>query len=340
MNKSPKISVVLPVYNAEAFIKEAIDSILNQTYADFELIIIDDGSQDNSVEIIKSFVDSRIELIIKDDNSGLIDSLNLGINRAKGEYVARMDADDIAEPNRFLEQVKFLDKNPDVGIVGASVLIFGNREAIKKYPTTYKGCLNELLFHPCFCHPIVLIRKDVFSRFNLRYEEMGYLAEDYLLWIRLAKLTKFHNLKEVLLKYRVNDDSVSVSKSKEQALVIRELQILALRTITGIDLEQKQKMIYSSLLNPFIKIEVKWKDYNELISNIKNSQINDEVKLILLKKMYSNIMNLAFFNTENGVSILKDFNFFIEENNIEISSLNKIKFYMKAFLGLKVRNKN
>lgn len=117
----------MPVYNAQEYIREAIDSILNQTFSDFEFIIINDGSTDNSVEIIKNYNDPRIVLVDNTENKGLVSVLNQGLQLAQGEYIARMDADDISLPNRFMEQVNYLDKHPQVGILGAWFHIFGDK---------------------------------------------------------------------------------------------------------------------------------------------------------------------------------------------------------------------
>ena len=199
---TPKISVVMPVYNAERFLSEAIESILNQTFKDFELIIINDGSTDNSLEIIKKYKaqDERIVLISR-ENRGLVYSLNEGIEKAEGKYIARMDADDISLENRFSKQFEVLEDNTDIDIVGCDYqLIDKNSNVVGKtiVPKTEKDILLTLCYSVPFAHPSVMIRKSIFQYH--KYEESP--AEDYLLWSRVYKKNNFFNIGKPLLKYR------------------------------------------------------------------------------------------------------------------------------------------
>jgi glycosyltransferase involved in cell wall biosynthesis len=196
------ISVLLPVYNGEPHLREAIESILNQTYTDFELLIINDGSSDKSETTILSFDDSRIEYIENNENIGLIATLNKGLKLAKGKFIARMDHDDISLPNRFTEQVKFLEDNPDIGICGTWAEEFGLESKIVKPPVCHHEIVASLLFQNPLYHPSTMLRKSELSQYNLSYTE-GYIqAEDYKLWIDAATHTKLYNLPQVLLRYR------------------------------------------------------------------------------------------------------------------------------------------
>jgi glycosyltransferase involved in cell wall biosynthesis len=212
MNENPMISVVMSVYNAEKYLDEAIKSILSQTYRDFEFIIINDGSTDKSLEIIKKYQDQdeRIVLISR-ENKGLIASLNEGIEKARGKYIARMDADDISLPTRFEEQVEFLDKNQDIGVCGTWVEVFGEN----RKPTIWKMPINEdelkvrLLFSVTFAHPSVMIRKELIGNHNLQYKKEYKHAEDYKFWVDFSKYTKFANIPKMLFRYRYLETSVS-----------------------------------------------------------------------------------------------------------------------------------
>lgn len=217
MNKSPKISVILPVYNCELYIKETIDSVLNQTFSDFELLIIDDCSTDKTVSVIKECLDERICLIEKETNSGLINSLNFGVSIAKGEYIARMDGDDICLPERFAKQVAFLDKNPAIIMCGTAIKFIGSSSGNLFYPPTHeevKICLFS--FSPTFAHPTVMGKKIFFknNNYDIAYEH----AEDYELWTRLVQEGETANLNEILLEYRVHPNQVSVTKKNIQDL--------------------------------------------------------------------------------------------------------------------------
>ena len=216
MPNNPKISVLLPVYNSELYIKEAIDSILNQTFSDFELLVIDDASTNTSVEIIQSYTDSRIQLIVKSQNSGYTNSLNHGLTIAKGEYIARMDSDDISMPTRFEKQIAFLDNNTDYVLCGANFSILESNE-VKILPENHDDIQMQFIANCCIAHPVVMLRKSVFLENKIQYNAEKEPAEDYDLWVRLLQYGKLHNIQEVLLRYRVHNMQTSNLKATKQA---------------------------------------------------------------------------------------------------------------------------
>jgi glycosyltransferase involved in cell wall biosynthesis len=209
---NPKVSVLMPVYNGEAYLNDAIESILTQTYKDFEFLIINDGSTDASDKIIRSYNDQRIVYIYHKTNRGVSHSLNTGLARAKGKYVSRMDCDDISMPDRVEQQVRFLEKNPDYGLVGC---LFGliDRNSILYDIGGIKLFGNEelklaLLFGNVFCHGEVTFRKNILTKHRLSYSPK-YICEDYDLWIEMSKFTNFKIIPSMLYKYRVHDKSIS-----------------------------------------------------------------------------------------------------------------------------------
>jgi len=212
----PKISVIMPVYNAENFLRESIESILNQTFKDFEFLIINDGSTDSSADIIRSYTDSRINFIDNKDNLFYMKRLNEALEVATGEYIARMDSDDISLPERFQKQVEFLDANPEVGIVGGFWQMFGAVDRLITVPEKHENIYPFSVFHSPFGHPAVMFRKSMFDANNLRYREDYPYAEDYELWTRALKLFKGANLQEVLLNYRVHSGGVTSARSGVQ----------------------------------------------------------------------------------------------------------------------------
>lgn len=216
MKKAPKISVLMPAYNSEAYIAEAIESILNQTFSDFEFLIINDGSTDKTADIVAQYakVDKRIKFIDNKKNQGLIAVLNQGLDLARGEYIARMDSDDISMPERFEKQISYMDANPDVGMVGTAGQNFGADNTVNYSPEIVD--VVELLRGVGFYHPSVMIRKSVLDEHNLRYDKDFYLVEDHELWTRMLKVTKLRNIPDVLLRYRVHSNSVSVTNSRLQ----------------------------------------------------------------------------------------------------------------------------
>ncbi len=215
--KTPLVSVIMPVYNAEKYLREAIESILNQTFTDFEFLIFNDGSTDSSLEIINSYKDERIILAYNDKNTGYVQHLNEGIKRAKGKYIARMDADDIALPKRFEKQVAFLEKNPVYILCGSRIRCFGEVEEQVTLPIEDEEIRLKMLYITPFAHPSVMIRKSVLVDNALLYDDSVMPAEDHDLWVRLSQFGKLHNLQENLLLYRTHKQNISnQSRSKEQ----------------------------------------------------------------------------------------------------------------------------
>jgi glycosyltransferase involved in cell wall biosynthesis len=207
----PKLSVILPVYNGQQYLSEAIQSVLSQSFTDFELIIINDGSTDGSGEIINSFCDARIRYI-EQSNKGLAATLNRGILLAKGEYVARQDQDDVCLSSRFEKQVAFLDANPLLGMVGSAAEIWvGNEETNRflKHPVDDASLTFGMLFDNHFVHSSVTIRLSVFASVGGYAEGLRQPPEDYELWSRVMKEYKLANLPDVLMVYREVQGSMS-----------------------------------------------------------------------------------------------------------------------------------
>ena len=212
------LSVVLSTYNDEKYIAEAIQSILDQTYPYFEFIIVNDGSTDSTLNIIKSFKDDRIVLIDK-PNTGLIDSLNTGVRIAKYDWIARMDGDDIAEPYRFEEQTKAIKKG--IVIVSSQCSIIdsnGISIGATRFLTSRIGIvLSKALEFPLIVHPVVLFKKKAFEKVG-GYDKNMYVAEDYDLWCKILSLGSVHICTKRLLRLRKHGDNISVQKSEEQRI--------------------------------------------------------------------------------------------------------------------------
>jgi len=197
----------MPVYNVAPYIEESINSILQQSYTDFEFIIIDDGSTDGTLEKIYSFQDSRIKVIAHQTNMGLVASLNEGISISSGKYIARMDGDDYSLPRRLERQVSFMEVHPHVGVCGGQALYLGTNQITTK-PFAHEDIKCWQLFHCTFVHPSVIIRKSVLETHGIRY--LPYIhAEDYEIWNRLAEVTELVNLPDLLVHYRLHAGQVS-----------------------------------------------------------------------------------------------------------------------------------
>lgn len=220
----PRVSVILPVYNTEKYVAEAIESILNQTYTNLELIIINDCSTDRTPEIISEYVqnDPRVRVINNPTNKGPAASRNSGINNSQGEYIALMDADDISHPDRLSKQVAFLDKHQEVKVAGSSAIRIdpaGNPIGKWRLPVKDRIIRWHILFRNSrvFCNPTVMIRRDLFTQVSL-YNEAIFSYDDFELWTRIFTHGELYlaNLSETLLRYRVHGNSITFSTSDDQ----------------------------------------------------------------------------------------------------------------------------
>lgn len=235
--KNPKISVIMSVYNSEKFLPEAIESILYQSFKDFEFIIINDASEDNSFNIIKNYAkeDRRIKVISNKENIGLTKSLNLGIEKAKGKYIARMDSDDISLPQRLEIQYNYLRKHPNIELLGSGILMIdSNGNKLIKVP----GIKNKTKLYSrlekknCINHPVI-----IFQNNGHKYREKFVYSQDYDLYLRL--LTEDRDitcLSESLLKYRVNPEAISFSKRSKQTLFSKKANMFYFERVQkGVD---------------------------------------------------------------------------------------------------------
>jgi glycosyltransferase involved in cell wall biosynthesis len=234
---NPEVTILLPVYNGEKYLKEAIDSILAQTFTNFEVIIIDDNSNDRSRAITASCQDPRLRTINNEQRAGLTQSLNQGLRMARGRYIARMDADDIAAPERLEKEVRFLDDHPDIAVVGSAISLIndtGEEIGSYTYPQTSGQIRWCMLFFNPVAHPTVMMRKDVINQVG-GYNEKIWYVEDYELWCRMTPIAKFWNLKDKLVYHRMHKGKVSIIHAIDQANFTDEV---ARRYIASITSEQ------------------------------------------------------------------------------------------------------
>jgi glycosyltransferase involved in cell wall biosynthesis len=213
MTSLPLVSVILPVYNAERFLRTAIESILNQTYRNLELIIVNDCSRDGSLSIALEMAsrDKRVRVLSNPENIKLSRSLNRAIESSKGMYLARMDADDVSSPLRIERQVRVLEENQEIAIVGCNIAIIdetGQRIGHRNYYSSDDEIRKKIFFFSPFCHPAIMIRKQIIDQTGA-YDHSYNPAEDYELYFRLGKMGKFHNIDEELFTYRIVSDSMT-----------------------------------------------------------------------------------------------------------------------------------
>jgi len=231
--KVPVLSIIMGTYNSEKYISEAVDSILKQTFTDFEFIIVDDGSVDKTASILKNFCqkDSRIKVLWQKENIGLARSLNRALNIAKGKYIARMDADDIALKERLEREIEFLEKNEDYSIVGTGCYFLNSKGEIfgeKIFPIYDKDIKKELLKGNAFLHSSVMIKREIMAKFG-GYDEKFKFSQDYDLWLRMMNHCKMHNLPEKLMVKRFHYRCLTIEKKKEQSKYALKARINALK---------------------------------------------------------------------------------------------------------------
>lgn len=230
--EKPFVSVVMPAYNAEKYISEAIESILNQTFKDFEFIIIDDGSKDKTWEIVQDYAekDERIVAVRNEKNLKICKTLNKGVKISKGKYIARMDSDDWSYQDRLKKQIDFMESHLNVVVSGGHVEVSDENLSIlylKKYPLLDKDIRKKMFIYNPFTHPCVIFRSDVIKTENPTYDHSFYDAEDYDLYFRLGKKGEMANIKEILLKYRVSSGSISFKRHVRQGLVTLLIRLKA-----------------------------------------------------------------------------------------------------------------
>lgn len=273
----PVLSVVMSVYNGEKYLRESVESILNQTFEDFEFIIIDDGSADNSFKIIEDYArsDKRIVAIKNLSNLGLSKSLNIALKNTKGDFIARMDADDISLPERLEKQVRFLKENPSYGLVGTAYIeINGNGKTIGnqriRFLETDENIKKKIVGFNPFPHCAVMFRKEIQDSIGFYNEDFKY-AQDYEFWIRIMTRYKVSNLPEALVYKRYSDNMISVNKEKAQRFYaikakIRAMRLLNMSFVKGVYL--LSDLIFLMTPRPIINIVRAMKGQRNIFSQI------------------------------------------------------------------------
>ncbi|WP_304067734.1 glycosyltransferase family 2 protein [Pedobacter glucosidilyticus] len=262
---SPDITVFMAVYNGERFLREALNSILQQTFQNFELLIVNDGSTDHSENIIHQYTDPRIRLINNQKNQGLVITRNIGLQEAKGKYIAILDSDDIALPQRLEIQYNFMENHPDIAICGSKAIQFNhlNEEVLIDVPTDYLA--ERLIFGNVFVNSSIILKRAA------ALEVGGYqnysLGEDYDLALRISEFYPIANLNQILVKYRVHQHNITLTENK--ALSQEELKIIkALYLRWSIDVSEREIAIHHAILYSRVK-EYSTEEFLSLLKKIK-----------------------------------------------------------------------
>lgn len=266
--KTPAISVLMPVYNCALYLVEAVESILNQTFTDFELIILDDCSSDNSAEIAKSFTDKRIIYHCNETNLGLANNLNVGLHMAKGKYIARMDGDDISLPDRFQTQIDFLESHPDIDLCSCGLQMFGTENTIWVRESDPEAVKITMMFYSPVLHATSVWRKDSFEKHQLYYDQETFPAEDYDLWSRAIFYCRLVNIPQVLYKYRIH--GIQVTKTDDRV-------------------HQRNKDIQTNYLKKALPA-LNDADISDFVNHFIGYDLNNGIQLKQLKLKYKKIL--------------------------------------------------
>ncbi|MGV8059932.1 MAG: glycosyltransferase family 2 protein [Smithellaceae bacterium] len=332
MNLAPEITVLMPVYNGEKYLHDAIKSILRQSFKNYEFLIINDGSNDKSVEIIKSYDDERIRLVNNHTNIKLIATLNKGIKLAKGEYIARMDCDDVSLPSRLEKQLIFLKKNPEIGVLGTAINIINERGDVyfsKHYPSSHYFLIWSMCFlSPLLIHPSVMMRKNLFKHTHGYDKEMIH-AEDYELWYRLSKLTKLSNLSEVLFNLRKHNNNITKIYSSINYNNSRIIRQRIISDILGEDVKLDHNIDKNNIMNIYQSFISKYP-----LSHDEINLIRKDAALHLLKLFYSKIHYIKDF------SLLKTAMNLDKYSMLYLLEKQTVRIYQKVLISIMDRIRN
>lgn len=248
----PLVTVLMPVKNGGQFIAESVMSIWKQTHKDFELLVINDQSTDDTLEIISKMGMKRLRVIETKGPGGLVNALNIGVSQSDSRYIARLDADDLTKPSRLALQLEAFESNPQLGLCGSWAKTFGNSSTLLKFPEHSAAIKTRMLFSNPFAHSAVMFQRQAPLDPQFPYNSQFEVAEDYKLWTEIALKWEVQNLPEVLLNYRVHSNQISRIKTDLRIHSVSKIQRELLETI-GIDFSEKEMALHSRIsTDPFI----------------------------------------------------------------------------------------
>ena len=280
MEQSPMVTILLPNYNNASYLKECIESILGQTFQDFKLLIIDDGSTDNSIEIIRSYNDDRFELVLKEKNSGIVDSLNMGLDRINTKYVVRLDGDDLMSSDRIEILVNFMESHPEYGICGSDIQVFGADDFTMEFESDWQKNNANLIFFHSVGHASLIFRSSLFVEQGFRYSNEFKFMEDYDLLYRLKTVAKSTSIPRPLYFYRYTERHEPVASLEKKRLTYQRFYERIL-TDLGIDYPESDEIHLEISKN--VKPKRKLLTYKRHLNLVEKA--NDEKKLFPQKEL-------------------------------------------------------
>ena len=335
-----KVTVLMPTYNVEPYVREAVESVMAQTFTDFQLLVIDDCSTDETVEVVRTIDDPRIHIVQNEKNVGLAENLNRGLALIDTELVARMDGDDIAEPYWLEHEVAILDNHPEIGICSGGFERFGTSTSLVRFPEHHTDIMANMLFE---CSVIVpTFRMSLYRDHGLRYRTDAFPAEDYRFWAECLRITKIYNLQETLFHYRMHPTQICTARREEQQRKVAEVRRYMLEWLSP-DFSEEEKNYYTGqFMTPQIASRQDYLDRQDFCGKLvaKNRSVGHYNEPALRKgldkrltlTLYSTIVE-RYFN--GGYSIPKHLHYLTSGLALRTGWHYESRFLLKSLLGRK-----
>lgn len=333
----PIVSVILPVFNADRYLGEAIESILTQTLSNFELLIVDDCSTDNSLAVARTYEsDPRVRVLANVENKGRSFSDNYGAEHTNGQYIAKMDADDIALPHRLQSQVDFLEKNPTVGLTSAFMRCFGESKILYNYPITADDVRSFLLFNMPVANPAVMFRRTLLDEYGLRYDDtiQDTFGEDYEFIARAAQVVSIANQPEVLLNYRTLSQSVKAdvhARRNAKSHQIRE----RLLSWFGIPFTERELYVHNTIsYYPFTLEDISLVEVHAWLWKMQayNQERRYAEPAAMLKCVAERWFLTCYLNPNKKINSFRHYYQFALANEYRMTSKVFVKFLLKSYV--------
>ncbi|MBP5546207.1 MAG: glycosyltransferase family 2 protein [Bacteroidales bacterium] len=330
----------MPTYNVAPYVKEAIVSVLQQTYKDFELLVIDDCSADETIEVVRGFDDPRIRIVQNEKNVGLAENLNRGLSLINTELVARMDGDYIAEPFWLEREIAILDSYPEIGICSGGFERFGTVKSLVRFPERHEDIMANMLFE---CSVIVpTFRMSLYHDHGLRYSTKAFPAEDYRFWAECLRVTKVYNIQETLFHYRMHPTQICTARRQEQQRKVAEVRRYMLNWLSEDFTEDEKKYYTGSFMMPQIASKQdleerklfcqKMIEKNRNVGHFEEGALQRRLDKHLTLTLYSTIIECHF---HNGYSIPSYFRYLSSGLALRTGRKYETKFLLKSLLHRK-----
>ncbi len=336
-----KVTVLMPTYNVEKYVREAVESVLRQTFTDFELLVIDDCSTDGTLEVVRSISDPRIRIERNTKNLGLADNLNRGLNLIDTELVARMDGDDIAEPFWLEREVEVLDRHPEIGIVSGGFERFGTQQSLVRFPERHEDGLANMLFE---CTVIVpTYRMSLYREHGLRYSTDAFPAEDYRFWAECLRVTKLYNIQETLFHYRMHPMQICTEKRVVQQEKVAQVRRYMLEWLSDKFSEEEKQYYVRQFTRRDIDTREDWMrrksfaqkmiEMNRSVRHFDEAALRRRLDKHLTLSLYDTIVNHYF---ADGYSVGKYIKYLGSGLALKTGRKYETKFLLKSLLHKKL----